>query len=115
MYTKYLNNNCSIRKVNVMIKFEFQIGKKEQMHSHLDIELFYCLEGRVDFAIEEKVYMMESEDFLIVNSGRRHNYEGSSDALVACFRISYDELAKLLKQSMVLFWCNSTLEDGELY
>ncbi len=98
-----------------MIKFEFQIGKKEYDHTHLDIELFYCLEGRVDFVMEDKEYTMEAEDFLIVNSGRRHSYAGSSDALVGCFHIPYDELAKLLKQSMVLFWCNSTKEGGELY
>ncbi len=98
-----------------MIDFEFRIGKSENVHTHLDIELFYVLEGRVDFTIEEKVYTMVAEDFLIVNSGRRHAYEGSPDALAGCFHIAYDELARLLKQSMVLFWCNSTAEDGELY
>ena len=98
-----------------MIDFEFRIGKSENVHTHLDIELFYVLEGRVDFSIEDKSYIMEAEDFLMINSGRRHSYEGSTDALAGCFHISYDELCKLLKQNMILFWCNSTAEDGELY
>lgn len=98
-----------------MIDFEFRIVKSENVHTHLDIELFYVLEGRVDFTIEDKCYTMEAEDFLMINSGRRHSYEGSSDALAGCFHISYDELSKMLKQSMILFWCNSAAEDGELY
>ena len=98
-----------------MIDFEFRMGKSENVHTHLDIELFYVLEGRVDFTIEDKIYTMVADDFLMVNSGRRHAYDGSPDALAGCFHISYDELARLLKQSMVLFWCNSTAEDGELY
>ena len=98
-----------------MIEFEFRIGKSEHVHTHLDIELFYVLEGRVEFTLEDKAYMMEAEDFLMVNSGRRHAYDGSRNALIGCFHISYDELSRLLKQNLILFWCNSTVEDGELY
>ncbi len=98
-----------------MIEFEFRVDKSENMHTHLDIELFYVMEGRVDFIVEDQTFLLESEDFLMVNSGRRHAYEGSQETLAACFHISYDELSKLLKQNLILFWCNSTAEEGELY
>ncbi len=57
-----------------MIEFEFLIKKNMDVHMHTDIELFYVMEGQIDFTLEEKQYRMEKEDFLIVNVDKRHSY-----------------------------------------
>lgn len=99
----------------IMIEFEFLIKKSLDVHIHSDIELFYLMEGQVDFYLEDKPYKMEKEDFLIVNADKRHSYIARSDVLIACLYISYAELSKMVKQNVILFWCNSVLEDNEMY
>lgn len=97
-----------------MLEFEFLIRKVEEMHMHADIEFFYVMEGSAIFSLEDKQYQLGKEDFLVVNADKRHGYQGKEDFLAACLHISYAELAKLLKQNMVFFWCNTTLDDNEV-
>lgn len=98
-----------------MIEFEFLIKKNMDVHMHTDIELFYVMEGQIDFTLEEKQYRMEKEDFLIVNVDKRHSYIAKKDVLIACLHISYAELSKMIKQNMIFFWCNTVLEENEMY
>lgn len=98
-----------------MIEFEFLIRRNQEIHMHADIELFYVMEGQMDFTLEDKQYKMEKEDFLIVNADKRHSYNAKEDILVACLHISYAELSKMLKQNMIFFWCNTVLEENEMY
>lgn len=97
-----------------MLEFEFLVRKAEEMHMHADIEFLYVMEGSAVFSLEDKQYQLRKEDFLVVNADKRHGYMGKDDFLAACIHISYAELAKLLKQNMVFFWCNTTIDDNEV-
>lgn len=96
-----------------MVDFEFLIRKTEASHTHLDIELFYVMDGTVRFTVEGKEYVLGRSDFLIVNVDNAHSYTAENDILAACMHISYSELTSMMKQSMVFFWCNTTLGYNE--
>lgn len=98
----------------MLLEFEFLIRKIDEVHMHADIEFFYVMEGSVAFSLEDKQYVLGKEDFLVVNADKKHGYQGTEDLLAACIHISYSELAKLLKQDMVFFWCNTALDDNEV-
>jgi beta-xylosidase/AraC-like DNA-binding protein len=98
-----------------MIEFEFLINKSKEMHMHADIELLYVMEGQLDFILEDKQYHLGKEDFLIINVDKRHAYSAKNDILLASLHISYAELSKMLKQDMIFFWCNTALEENEMY
>lgn len=98
-----------------MIEFEFLINNKQDIHMHANIELFYVMEGNVHFFLEDKEILLEREDFLIVNADKKHSFYADKNLLVACMYIDYAKLSKLLKQNMILFLCNSTMNDNEMF
>lgn len=97
-----------------MIEFEFIVRKLEDSHMHADIEFFYLMEGSVEFTVEKQQHKLAAEDFLLVNAHKEHSYKAKEDILAMCLRISYSELAKLLKQDTIFFWCNTAMEDTEI-
>lgn len=97
-----------------MIEFEFLIRKNEDVHMHSDVELFYVMEGTVDFVLEDKEYCLEKDDFLVVNVDKKHSFHAKDGFIAACMHISYTKLSKMLKQNLVFFWCNTALEDNEI-
>jgi len=96
-----------------MIEFEFLIRKFEKSHVHSDIELFYVMEGNAAFTLEDKQYRLRRDDFLVVNVDKKHSYTAEGDFLGACMHISYSELSSMMKQSMIFFWCNTSVEANE--
>lgn len=98
-----------------MIEFKFEMQNSCDVHTHQDFELFYVLEGTVDFSLEDKKFRMVRDDYIIVNSERKHSYISENEVLSGCLHISYHELARLLKQNEIVFWCNSSLEENEQY
>ncbi len=96
-----------------MIDFEFLIRKFEKSHVHSDIELFYVMDGSAEFTLEDKQYLLHRNDFLVVNVDKRHSYTAEGDFLAACMSISYSELSSIMKQSMIFFWCNTSVEANE--
>lgn len=98
-----------------MITFEFLIRKNEQLHIHADIELFYVMNGQLDFMVEDKQYRLGASDFLIVNADKKHSYQAHGEVLAVSMHISYAKLSEMLKQNMVFFWCNTVLEHHEMY
>lgn len=98
-----------------MIDFKFEMQKSCRVHTHPEIELFYVLDGSVVFSMEERQCRLQQDDFLIVNSESRHSWSSDDEVLSACLHISAHELARLLKQNLVVFWCNSAVEQNEQY
>lgn len=98
-----------------MIDFKFEMQKSCDVHTHPDFELFYVMEGTVEFYLEDKKFKMIQDDYVIVNPEYRHYYRSSQEVLSGCLHISYHELARLLKQNVIVFFCNSALEENEQY
>lgn len=96
-----------------MIELEFQIHN-EARHMHSDIELFYCLEGTIHFTIENQKFVLQQDDLLIVNADEMHSHDSEGKFIAVCMQISYVELSELLKQNILIFLCNSTLNDNDV-
>lgn len=96
-----------------MIDFEFLIHKSEEPHSHSDLEVFYVMQGTADFALEDKMYHLGKDDFLVVNVDKKHSFHAGNDFIAACMHVSYSKLSKMLRQNFVFFWCNTAIEDNE--
>lgn len=96
-----------------MFNFEFVVRKNEPTHVHSDIELFYVMDGTANFTLEDKKYALRRDDFLVVNVDKNHSYTAEGEFLAANIRISYSELSSLLKQSVIIFWCNTAVDNHE--
>ncbi len=94
--------------------FEFLIKKNCESHVNNDIELFYVMEGPVDFFLEDRHYNLEKDDFIIVNVDRKHGYNADKNCLIASMHISYAKLCKMLKTNVVFFWCNTAIDNNEI-
>lgn len=81
---------------------------------HSDVEVFYVMEGAADFALEDREYRLQKDDFLVVNVDKKHSFRAQENFIAACLHISYPKLSKMLKQNLVFFWCNTAVEDNEI-
>ncbi len=92
---------------------DFSILKTNNEHVHSDVELFFVVDGEVDFSMEGKTYLLKKDDFLIVNVDTLHGYKARGELLTFCVHVPYSELIQMLKKDMALFWCNTSVENNE--
>ncbi len=97
------------------MKFQFSVQKVEPVNSQTDIELFYVIEGSSEVTVEDRKYLLKKDDFMIINADRMHSVISSENILSASIFIPCNELMRLLKRDMVLFFCNSSVEEGDMY
>lgn len=64
--------------------------KEETLHSHKNIELFYLIEGCMDFYLEDAVLKLEKEDFILVPSNCPHRFSAAKKVIYLCLHINYD-------------------------
>lgn len=98
-----------VLKNDSIMNFEFKIAKREPVHFHQNIEIFYVLEGQVKLSVDDQSFEMNAEDVLIINSNKKHSYMASGDTLIGSFQVDYAMLTSIMKSSQVLFWCNSVI------
>ena len=93
-------------------RFGFYDNIKQPVHVHTNIEVFYLLEGEIDFQAEGVTYNLGSDSMLIVNPGVKHSHVVSSDALdtlYVCLHLNYLELCRRLGLEHISFNCNTAL------
>lgn len=58
---------------------------KTSMHLHREIEIILILEGSIEIRIENKQYLLEEDDIMIVNSNEIHSTSktGENNVLLA--------------------------------
>lgn len=100
---------------NSPLNFSFLTWDYEDRHFHEDIELLYVFDGQVNITIEDSTYVLNKDDFLIINTNKFHSFVSSKNQLIGSFMISYKELSNLINQSYLVFWCNSTIEKSNEY
>lgn len=98
-----------------MIKFQFLTDKRMEKNNESNIVIFFILEGEIKLKLEDEGYELKKDDFIVINPEKNHSYIARNDVLIGKLSIDRIELKKLLKNSNVIFWCNSTLDDGEKY
>lgn len=84
-------------------------------HFHTDIELIYILNGTMHLIVEGKEYNLEKDDIVVVNQNNNHSYSVSEESLFCTLKISYQVFSEILKQSDILIWCNSSVEEKDAY
>lgn len=100
---------------NIPMRFEFSLENHEDDHFHEDIELLYVFEGKVELKIDSENFVLEKDDFVIINTGKVHRFKGHEKALIGSFYISYNMLSELMTQSNMTFWCNSVIDKSSAY
>lgn len=100
---------------HVIMDFEFMDMALEETHFHQNYELFYMLEGEACLSMGSDTWQLGKDDFVLINSNKKHSYEAAGPVLIACIHINYYELCRYLDSSQVFFWCNSTVEKSETY
>ncbi|MGB8455498.1 MAG: helix-turn-helix domain-containing protein [Anaerocolumna sp.] len=98
-----------------IIALNLVVEKKQDTHFHDDIELFYLLEGTGKLTVENEVFFLNKDDFIIINSGKKHSYIASEDVLLGIFTISYPMLSDMIYRSFLVYWCNSVIDKNEAY
>lgn len=76
-------------------------------HAHKEIELIYVVKGTLDVKVREKLYQLNEQDFLIVNSNEPHSLMSNADNLFSIMHFNYLQLSSLLSQENIQFTCNS--------
>lgn len=86
-------------------------NKSNLEHAHREIELIYMIKGNLQVKVNNKIFQMNSSDFVLVNSNEFHSFQSDEDNLFIVFHFNYFELSSLLAQKNLLFTCNSVEHD----
>lgn len=98
-----------------IITYNIMNKQKEETHFHQDVELIYVLEGEMELKVEGDTFYLKQDDVVVVNPNKKHSYKCSEDILMASFYISFQKLSSFLESSLILFWCNSTIDKDDSY
>ncbi|MBO6054932.1 MAG: helix-turn-helix domain-containing protein [Oscillospiraceae bacterium] len=99
-----------------MISFQFLAASRQGGHAHPEIELLYCIRGHLHLRASGIESDLHADDFVMVNSGTIHEYEGSGDLLIGEFHIQPDKLSEAIGRENLRFRCNSAVtEEPERY
>ena|GEM_PF-402491 len=98
-----------------IITFDYYDHKSAPVHQHSDVELFYVLDGSVDFSVADEKFCLESNDFVVINPKTKHTYTASADVLYVFMYIRYYELCRKIGRTSLAFSCNTVYETGVEY
>ncbi len=87
----------------------------EAAHLHPDVELLYVLEGEVYVTVHETVYLMKTDDVLLINSSVRHTVSGKAKNILCRVAYDYQVIADLIQDSNGIFLCNSAADQEKSY
>lgn len=91
------------------------ISKCESIeHKHTDLELLFVLDGECSVEIEGETEFLKREDIILINFNERHAVRCMNGALVCMMTISYEYFCDLTEE-IVLFKCNSIIDNGTQY
>lgn len=100
---------------NAPIRMVFITKSNTSRHFHDDIELVYVFDGDVKITIENDVFHLQKDDFLVINANKFHHYTISEDAMIGSFMMGYTRIKEMTKQNNIVFWCNTTLEHNSSF
>ena len=102
-----------LRGIQPRIQVFYKAEGQEEVHQ--DIELLYLLVGSLEVSFGEQKTTLAPEDVLVINANQSHRLKGSEDVLYVCVPIPYHILSQTLESRRILFWCDSTREQGGQY
>ncbi len=108
MEINYMNSDT-------LIELEFLINMETLTHYHENFELLYLMNGNLSVMADSEHYDLKPGDMILINNNQKHSYIGDKNTFIGRFSISYSMTVKLLKRNLVLFWCNSAVDNNEAY
>lgn len=84
-------------------------------HSHHFTELFYVLNGKGEFVINDKTFEIQKDDFIIVNSNVSHNETSSSEDPLHYVVMGTDELEFEISSGKNYFIYNFASHNKQLH
>lgn len=95
---------------------EFKINQNEPGHFHQDIELLYVMSGKIKMDVLEQEYVLNSDDFIVVNSNHRHAWIVADEDTAVCeIHFNFNMLREHIAKKFVFFHCNSTIGGDYAY
>lgn len=82
-------------KYENIVQCQFSARKSREMHFHQDIEIIYVLEGTLELGFEDGKQFLDTDDFYLVNSNVRHEYQTDSRVLLGSLFIDYTMLTEI--------------------
>ncbi|WP_160689650.1 helix-turn-helix domain-containing protein [Clostridium sp. C2-6-12] len=99
---------------NKLVNYKF--FKNESItKSSRDIEIVYCLEGKINIKVDGLEYILNNDDVIVINSMKNYVISDVNQAIYVILTIDYYELRKLINDTNKIFVCNSIIEDNENY
>lgn len=89
-------------------KIEVRMLKQSEgrNHQHLNIEIIYVLNARVELAVGDKKILLKNGDVFLVNSNIPHCARFLSGTLACQFMLEYRLLSELIKRPAISYWCS---------
>lgn len=93
-----------------------QKNENAEMHFHPDIEIDYVVEGELQVTVKDVSYHLKKNDVILLNSGILHGVKSKTEnTILCCVKFSCKSMAEMSGKESLLFFCNSTEEDGQKY
>lgn len=102
-------------KISRDLNFQIKKGIHETKHFHPELEFFFVIEGNAQVMIRDSVYILNKEDFILINSGIFHKILMAPDNLSGVIRYPCELVSEFIENQNCLFLCNSTLKKDTVY
>lgn len=102
-------------KYENIVRCQFSSKGTKELHFHQDIEILYVLDGTIEVKSKETADVLHTDDFILINSNVRHEYNTDSEVLIGSIFIDYTMLTEIFSGEQLFFWCNSAEEKSESY
>lgn len=97
-----------------ILRIDISDDKKENMHSHQDVELLYVMEGNVYLTIDGRMVTVAEGDIYIINSNKMHGLYLEKAVVYVKISIFYQYIAGVLNRGNSSFLCYSDTDNGGL-
>lgn len=103
-------------RTRVPVEMNIQSIEEQQLHRHKQLEIIFVLQGATHLRIQEKVYHLEENDLVVINSYELHGlFNTSPENMVLTFQIATEYYNFYTPNfSDKYFVCNSTLVEREV-
>lgn len=99
----------------MLAQLELLSEGEENRHEHSEIELVYVIDGSCRTEYQEKTYILEKGDILLVNTGRVHRISVEEHSFVCKINYNYYTICRQLEEDYILFECNRVNDNGDKY
>ncbi len=98
-----------------LMDFDFLDRHSLCEHAHMDIEVFFCLEGSLTLMVERSRFELEKDDIVVIDSNKIHSYKSAGEVLAGVLHINYFKAEEYMDTENYYFQCNSVTDQNKGY